>query len=114
MGTDIRRWSPERAGCIYAGANTRTADELNALTIKLAVDEGWDDRDARIDADEVLAQYAPHGVLWSDDPELSEAVAESAERAVGWLTEHVAPEGYVFEFDDGLYLWPEDDEGLEL
>lgn len=101
----MARWTASRAGCIWAGASTRTADELNALTINLACDEGWDSHDgARHDAEALLAQDSPTGVLWASDPDVSEWLSEGAQNALEYLNAEVAPEGHRFEFDDGLYL----------
>jgi len=99
------RWTPSRAGCIFAGSSHRTADDLNACVILLACDEGWSDHDgARVVAEDLFKQDEPTGCYWADDSDNSEWLSSGALAAEEWLNEHVAPEGYWFEFDDGFYL----------
>lgn len=106
----VTRWTAERIGMILEGSSTRTADDLHAAVILLAVGEGWDTPDgAEIDARDLYAQDAPRGVYWAQDVELGDALAEGAELATMWLDEHIAPEGYGFVFDDGFLLLPLDE-----
>ena len=100
----ITRWTTDRTGCIFEGASVRTADELNAVVILLALNEGW------------APNYAPElrdtaeGVTgWMDDDDDAECLADESRQAEEWLNEHVAPEGHSFRFDEGFYLWPEND-----
>lgn len=82
---------------------------------------------------QLIAHLAPWDSLWpegflacSDAPEtckattLDDAMIDAAgyvldqggllDAAVDWLDEHVAPEGYAFEFDDGFHLRALEDE----
>lgn len=90
------RWTTEHAGTIFDGS-FRTGDEVHALTVLLGVDLGW-----RPDGPVVDLAESTRG--WLDDLDDTERLADAADRAVGWLTEHIAPDGHVFEFDDGLVM----------
>lgn len=111
-----RRWSADRAGCLFEGSSTRSADELNMLVVELAADNGWPATDKATrehlhELSERLWRIESHsGVLWFEDPDDSDAIADAARDAADWLNEHIAPEGYVFEFDDGFYLRADVDE----
>ncbi len=102
MTNSIVRWDSSRAGCIFNGSSTRTADELNADVVLLALGEGWVDDDAK----ELARKFydLPTNVRWFDDQEDSETMSFFSDEAVDWLNEFIAPEGFWFEFDDGFYL----------
>lgn len=107
--TTPTRWLPgEQHGCIFAGASNRTADNLNACVILLAMENGWESGPAAFHQElKVLAQNT-HG--WCDEPDDSQWLSDEARSAEEWLNEHVAPEGWSFEFDDGFYLCKIDEE----
>jgi hypothetical protein len=93
----VTSWRPDDAGCIFKGSPVRTADELHAAVIQLAASEGWTEAGEGA----VLAWYT---VGWRRDPYETDLLSEAAMHAQKWLNEHVAPEGFVFVFDDGFYL----------
>lgn len=91
-------------GCWFAGASTRTADELCAETILTALQLGWQPTDA---SDVLKAAEEVNG--WIEGWIEAEFIADAAWDAVEYLSS-IAPEGYWFEFDDGLYMVREDGE----
>lgn len=93
------RWPESKAGTIYEGSSVRTADQLNACVVLLAAEEGWDHDGAR-----PIAEKLDSVGRWFDDPDDSEALTEAADKAIDWLSENVAPEGYFFALSDGLVL----------
>lgn len=88
----------DMAGCWFAGASNRTADELNVAVIDAALTYGWAPED-RV----TLETLSPDG--WFDDPDLAEMASDAALDAESYL-QAIAPEGYAFGFDDGFYLLP--------
>jgi hypothetical protein len=102
--TTITRWTSDRAGCIFAGSSNRTADELNASVVLLAMEQGWTPADASELRDLVESTDG-----WLDSDDDSQWLSDESLAADQWLTEHIAPEGYVFHFDDGFYLSAESD-----
>lgn len=106
MNATPTRWTAESAGCIFAGASHRTADELCAAVILLALDEGWDPADATD-----LRTVAESADGWLDNADDAQWLGDESYQAEAWLNEHVAPEGYVFTFDEGFMLYAEDDLG---
>lgn len=107
----LPRWNADRAGCIYQGSSTRSADELNVLVVQLAAENGWwVDEETRALCAALWRIESHSGVLWFEDSDDSDAITDAARDAADWLNERIAPEGYVFEFDDGFYLWADVDE----
>jgi hypothetical protein len=103
------RWVPgEKQGCIFAGASNRTADSLNACVILLAMEEGWEDHPPAVHQELKALAQATHG--WCDEDDDSQWLSDEVRTAEEWLNEHVAPEGWAFQFDDGFYLWEIDEE----
>lgn len=105
--------NPEDAGCWLAGASNRTADELSADIIRVAIDRGMvDDTTAK----ETLAEFDElpsdpvSGTKWVDDWRFSDRLHFDSNRALDWLNDFVAPSGYSFELDDGLYLFKDEEE----
>lgn len=47
---------------------------------------------------------------WLENHDESDALTEAAQDATTWLNTHIAPEGHYFTFDEGFYLYAEDDE----
>lgn len=106
----ITRWTPDRTGCIFAGASNRTADELNACVIDLAFDEGWKLDSAEVEAE--LRTLVENTDGWLDDADDSQWLTDEARSAQDWLNEHIAPEGHYFTFDEGFYLYVSEDEDV--
>jgi hypothetical protein len=46
---------------------------------------------------------------WADGDD-GEWLSEGADDACSWMNENVAPEGFVFTFDEGFYLYAEDED----
>ncbi len=95
------------AGCIFEGSAVRTADELNASVILLALDQGWQGDVANGDpADrDALFGLAQDTNGWADDADDSDRLAEASANAVEWMNGEpsIVPAGYALSFDDGLY-----------
>lgn len=92
----VARWTTEQAGTIFDGSY-RTGDEVHALAVLLGVDQGWCP-----DGSVVAIAESTRG--WLDNLDDTECLSDAADRAVEWLTRNIAPEGHVFEFDDGLVM----------
>jgi hypothetical protein len=108
--TEIITATPADAGTWLDGA-VRTADELNAETWAVAVAHGMPESD---DDKKILAAFwamevGPGHCRWADGlvvdgVEVAEVLPDMGESACDWLTEHVAPAGYLFTWDGGLIL----------
>ena len=90
--------TPDMAGCWFAGASSRTADELCVAVIHAALEYGWAPDDK---AD--LETLSVDG--WFESGEESAFVSDDATRAEDYLNS-IAPKGYSFGFDEGFYLLP--------
>lgn len=120
-----RRLPAASAGTVFDGSATRTADELAALVVRYALACGATRQDLP-DLDdtmvEVLAFKAEwweanrRSVLWLDDVKARESGEDIQSglnnlmyQAIDYLNtpeSGVAPDGYAFDLDDGLYLAP--------
>lgn len=113
-------------GVLVEGSTLHTVDELNAQTIRLAIEYGWrasDDSDLR----EIRRMLTCAGesvevsrtgrvadlTYWhasATEEGLSEALGWVADDALDYLNDSVCPDGYALTFDDGLVLEELDDE----
>lgn len=85
-------------GCWFAGASSRTADELNACVVLAAMRYGWTPDDAS-----ELRTLAESTDGWADDPDDGQWLSDAGWQAMEYL-DSVAPDGYAFTFDDGFYM----------
>jgi len=97
--TQPRLITPDMSGCWLAGSSNRSADELNHAVILIALEYGMpqSEDDARI-----MAGLEWEGSWLVDGPD-AQAIYEIADDALQYL-QSLAPDGYVFYFDDGFYL----------
>lgn len=108
----VERATAEMAGCWLAGSSNRTVDELNFDTIMIAKDRGFTVSNKDNDILDIFEDQPADpfsGTKWADDVDISQGLSEIADDAVEWLNENVSPDGYHFEFDDGLYLYLDDE-----
>lgn len=89
----------EMTGCWFSGASHRTADELNLAVIDCALGRDWNPDDKETLALVVL----PENSGWFDSGDDSEIASNAAREACDYLNS-LAPNGYMFGFDDGFYL----------
>src|SRR5262249_13436595 len=110
MATALTTATPASAGTWLDGG-VRTADELNAETWGLAVAHGMPESAAdrkmlaafwAMDPGRGCCRWADGRVV--DGVTLADALPEMGDEACDWLTDHVAPEGYLFTWDGGLVL----------
>lgn len=122
-----RRRFPAVAQCVFAGSSHRTADELACDIVRLAIAWGATD-EVLPNIDETMAEVLAYkaewwdggvgpGVLWLTDTDLGldlqNGLYDLLGQALDYLNDPangVAPDGYEFELDDGLYLCPAEDE----
>jgi hypothetical protein len=93
--------TPEREGPWVAGASSRSADRANQRAHEIAEEHGMY---VSTDDHEWMNSLTWEG-SWVADPDDAERLTEMATAAVDYLNEH-APEGWVFRWDDGLYMLP--------
>lgn len=91
------KWTPDNAGCIFAGHRGRY---IFREIVDLALLEGWQ----------------PSQPVNLDDEPDSEQMIWASEEAEDWLNDNVAPEGYHFGWWEGEFFlqpdswWLEEDE----
>lgn len=105
-----RRAMPADAGCWIDG---HWGQYGIARVIDIAVSHGWDDAEADDLATRHLASIGPSSApdLTNDEFERLVAAADDAEI---WLNEHVAPDGFYFEWSDGEFFLTEETEPCRL
>jgi hypothetical protein len=97
--TQPRLITPDDAGCWFSGSASRSADELNQAVIDAALDQGMPmEADLRAEYDAVEWEGS-----WCADSDDSQWLSELGTEACDYLNS-LAPDGYVFYFDDGFYL----------
>lgn len=114
---------PAVTQCVFAGSSHRTTDELACDIVRMAIAWGATDQ-VLPNIDETMAEVLAYktewwdggvgpGVLWLTDTvlglDLQDGLYDLLDQALDYL-QTVAPDGYEFELDDGLYLCPAEDE----
>lgn len=94
-------------GCWIEGASVRNPVEFSVAIVELARHNGLEMDDEAWDAD------IPIFLRQVDEPELTYDMLEDlgfvTDAALDFLNENL-PDGYYFDFEDGLYLFREQDE----
>lgn len=103
----IVKLSPADAGTILEGSALRTDDELDLAVIRYAFEHGME----AVNVGSLTGRMfdlADKSAAESDDATAMEWFGDDidvlGDLAVEWLTENVAPSGYVFTYNDGLVL----------
>ena len=101
MDKNLSNNTEEYVGCWLSGSTTYTSAEFSVKIVEIALEHGMEILKEVWDAD------VPKFLDGTADIDALEDLASISDAAMDYL-DSLLPEGYYFEFDDGLYLRKEE------